>query len=82
MISSTEIIVEFLMLKEEFGIKLKESRKAQKMSQKQVADRLGVAQPVYQRFEAGIYECNYEQLKTLCDIFDVSADFLLGRTDF
>ena len=27
------------MLKEEFGIKLKESRKAQKMSQKQVADK-------------------------------------------
>ena len=70
------------MLKEELGKKLKEARISQKLSQTQVAERLGIAQPVYQRFEAGIYECNYEQLKTLCDILDISADYLLGRADY
>lgn len=70
------------MLKEDLGLRLKETRKQLNLTQKQVADRLGVAQPVYQRFEKGIYECNYEQLRTLCEIFDVSADYLLGMKGY
>ncbi len=49
--------------------------------QKDVAEMLGVAQPVYQRFEAGVYECNYEQLARLSEIFDVTVDYLLGKAD-
>lgn len=70
------------MIKDELGRKLKECRTVMKLSQREVARRLGVAQPVYQRFEKGIYECNYEQLRALCDIFDVTADYLLGRKNF
>ncbi|MCH5157425.1 MAG: helix-turn-helix transcriptional regulator [Clostridiales bacterium] len=70
------------MLKEEIGKKLKEARIQVGLTQKEVADRLGVAQPIYQRFEKGIYECSYEQLKALCDLFDISADYLLGRKEF
>ena len=66
------------MLKEDLGFRLKEARKQLNLTQKQVAEKLGVAQPVYQRFEKGVYECNYEQLKTLCEILDISADYLLG----
>ena len=51
------------------------------LTQKQVAEKLGVAQPVYQRFERGIFECSYEQLFKLSEIFDVSIDFLLGKAD-
>ncbi len=47
----------------------------------QVAAYLGIAQPMYQRYEKGIYECNYEQIVKLYDLFDVTADFLLCRTD-
>lgn len=70
------------MMKEEVGARLKECRLMNKMTQKEVAQRLGVAQPVYQRFEKGIYECSYEQLFRLCEIFDVSADYLLGRETY
>ena len=70
------------MLKEQIGKKLKEARLQANLTQKEVADRLGVAQPIYQRFEKGVYECNYEQLKALCDLFDISADYLLGRETF
>ncbi|MBQ8178716.1 MAG: helix-turn-helix transcriptional regulator [Clostridia bacterium] len=70
------------MLKEELGEKLKELRLQLGISQRAVAAKLGVAQPVYQRFEKGIFECNYEQLKRLCDIYDVSADYLLGRKNY
>jgi hypothetical protein len=46
-----------------------------------VAEMLEVAQPVYQRFESGVFECNYEQLVKLSTIFDVSIDYLLGKAD-
>ncbi|MDR2090226.1 MAG: helix-turn-helix domain-containing protein [Clostridiales bacterium] len=69
-------------MKEEVGKKLKECRKGMSLSQRDVARLLGVAQPVYQRFEKGTYECSYEQLVRLCDIFDVSADYLLGRKEY
>ena len=70
------------MLKENVGKRFKECRKLSGKTQKQVADELGVAQPVYQRFEKGTFECNYEQLVRLADIFDVSVDFLLGRKEY
>ena len=70
------------MLREELGAKLKECRITMGLTQKTVAERLGVAQPVYQRFEKGTFECNYEQLKALCTIFEVSSDYLLGLSDY
>ena len=70
------------MLKHDLGKKLKEAREQAHMTQKEVAQKLGVAQPVYQRFEKGTFECTYEQLKALCDIFDISADYLLGREHY
>lgn len=69
-------------MKEEVGKRLLESRKASKMTQLEVAKRIGVAQPVYQRFEKGVYECSYEQLVKLCDLFDISCDYLLGRKEW
>lgn len=69
-------------MKEEVGKRFYQCRKALKLSQNEVAKHLGVAQPVYQRFEKGIFECSYEQLSLLADLFDVSVDFLLGRTDY
>lgn len=70
------------MLKEEVGKRLKECRIQLKMTQRDVANILNVAQPVYQRFEKGIFECNYSQLCELCKLYEVSADYLLGLTDF
>lgn len=68
-------------MKEEVGKRFKECRKVLNLTQKEVAEKLGVAQPVYQRFEKGIFECNYSQLVTLSDIFGVSIDYLLGKED-
>lgn len=69
-------------LKNNLGTKLKERRQQLNMTQKQVADILGVAQPVYQRFEKGTFECSYSQLAELCKLFDISADYLLGLKDY
>lgn len=69
-------------LKNDVGIRLKERRQQLNMTQRDVAKAIGVAQPVYQRFEKGIFECNYAQLVALCKLFDISADYLLGLTDY
>ena len=69
-------------IKSELGRRLKERRLQLHMTQRQVAEHLGVAQPVYQRFEKGIYECNYAQLVAICKLFDLSSDYLLGLTEY
>lgn len=69
-------------LKEEVGRKLKERREQLNMTQRKVANALGVSQPVYQRFEKGIFECNYSQLVALCKLYDISADYLLGLNEY
>lgn len=71
-----------MFLKEEVGKRLKECRDSLNLSQRDVAKLLGVAQPVYQRFEKGIFECSYEQLLRLSEIFDVSLDYLFGKKIF
>lgn len=75
------IIILKYNMKEEVGKRLKECRTAMNLTQRDVAKLMGVAQPIYQRFEKGIFECNYEQLVKLAEIFDVSIDYLLGRKD-
>ena len=69
-------------LKEIVGQKLKERRLQLNMTQRQVAAALGIAQPIYQRFEKGIYECSYSQLAAICKLYDISADYLLGLKEY
>ena len=69
-------------LKEKVGQRLKERRLELQMTQRQVALQLGIAQPVYQRFEKGIFECSYAQIVAICNLFDISADYLLGISNY
>ncbi|MCL2412292.1 MAG: helix-turn-helix domain-containing protein [Treponema sp.] len=69
----------YLMLS--FSVKLKELRKLNCATQKQIADSLGVREQTYQKYEYGQNEPNMETLVKLADYFDVSADYLLGRSD-
>lgn len=75
-------IVIMAELKEEVGNRLRECRLSLGLTQTQIAQKLGVAQPVYSRFENGQFECTYEQLIMLSNIFDTSIDYLLGKCDF
>ncbi len=71
-----------LPLKEEVGKRMRERRLQLKLTQREVAEKLGIAQPVYQRFEKGVYECNYAMLAAVCKLYDVSADYLLGLDEY
>ncbi len=70
------------MIKDEFGKRLKESRKVAGFTQRQVADKLNMTQQQYSRFENGKFELNYEQIIFVCRLFDVSSDYLLGLSEF
>ncbi|WP_204741589.1 helix-turn-helix domain-containing protein [Intestinimonas butyriciproducens] len=65
----------------EFYIRLKEIRRHRKKTLKETADRLGIQLRSYQAYESGDREPNIARLIVLADFFDVSLDYLLGRTD-
>ena len=69
-------------IKVEVGKRLKEARRIAGLTQKEVASKLLMTQQQYSRFENGIFELNYEQIIFLCNLYDVSADFLLGLSGF
>ena len=64
-----------------FDERLTELRKQYKYTQRQMADILGISQPSYIRYENDTSEPTQENLVKLADAFDVSVDYLLGRSD-
>ena len=62
-----------------FCDRLIEQRKPNKLTQRKVAESLGITQPSYIRYEKGDSEPTLENLVKLADLFDVSIDYLLGR---
>ena len=48
------------------------------MTQKDVADNIGVAKSTYSLYESGNREPNVQTIKKLADLLNVSADDLLG----
>lgn len=55
-------------------------RKERGLSQKQVANDMGISQALLSHYEKGIRECGLEFLIKISDYFEVSCDYLLGRT--
>ena len=55
-------------------------REERGLSQKKAADDLGISQPLLSHYEKGIRECGLDFVVKVADYYDVSADYLLGRT--
>lgn len=55
-------------------------RKERGLSQKQAASDLGISQALLSHYEKGIRECGLEFLSRAADYYEVSTDYLLGRT--
>ena len=64
----------------EIGNRLKELRENNNIKQFQVADALHISQQNYSRYENGHVEFPLNMLVQLADYFDVSVDYLLGRS--
>ena len=63
------------------GQRLKELRKLRRVGQKEMAELLGLSLRTYQFYESGAYDPSLPNLMVLADYFQVSTDYLLGRTD-
>ncbi len=64
-----------------FGEKIKEFRISLGLTQKELAQKIGQTQSTIFYWEKNINEPSISSLKKLCEVFDVSADYLLGLTD-
>lgn len=64
-----------------FSNRLKNLRTNKNIMQKEMAKYLELATLSYQRYEYGEREPSFDKLIKLCDYFDVSVDYILGRTD-
>lgn len=60
---------------------LREIRNRQKLSMKSLGNEIGVSESTISLYETGKRQPDNDTLKKLCDYFNVSADYLLGRTD-
>lgn len=63
------------------GDKLHSLRTEMKLTQKQVADRIGLAISAVSSYESGTRYPSYETLIKLSRMFHVSTDYLLGLTE-
>ena len=55
-------------------------RKERGLSQKSAAEQLGVSQALLSHYEKGIRECGLEFVVKVADFYNVSTDYLLGRS--
>lgn len=64
-----------------FAERLVYLRKSRGLTQKQVYEAIGMSMLGYQRYEYGQREPAYQNLIALAEYFQVSIDFLTGRTN-
>ena len=62
-------------------MRLKELRAERNLYQKDIASMLGIDRTTYAKYETGDSEPNFETLKKIAEIFNVTTDYLLGRTE-
>ena len=68
-------------MKEILAKRLKECRKAKGLTQMQVATYCDITEKAYQNYELMTREPKLEILVRIADLFQVSLDYLTGRTD-
>lgn len=65
----------------DFKERLKEQRNFNQLTQKAVAQRLGISPSCYAGYESGYREPDLNMLKKICKLLKVSSDYLLGLED-
>ena len=64
-----------------FSERLIQLRMDRDVSQAAIAKEIGVSSRIYQEYEYGKSEPKMRNLVSIADFFDVSLDYLTGRTD-
>lgn len=63
-------------LTQSVGKNLKQARKSENLTQKDVAALLNMPQQQYSRYETGAIELNYRQIVVLCKLYKISPNDL------
>lgn len=58
--------------------RLRNLREDHDKTQQEIADYLGTSQTMYARYERGANELPIRHLISLCEYYNVSADYILG----
>ena len=66
----------------EIRYRIRELRKEKCLTQKQLAKMLNKSETGLASWEQGLSEPNVNDIRQLCEIFSISADYLLGLNDF
>lgn len=69
-------------MKLKLGERLKELRLEKRLTQAEIAKALGLNSVTYLRYEKSQREPPLELLITIADYYDVTLDYLFGRTNF
>ena len=64
-----------------FCERLKQLRQERGLKQREMAERLGLALSSYQAYEYAYRYPDFQGLIAIADLFDVSIDYLVGRSD-
>lgn len=64
-----------------FGERLRQLRAVSKMSQRELAQRIGMSKSSVSMFESGDREPGLETLEAIADTFNVDLDYLMGKSD-
>ena len=64
-----------------YNIRIRDLREDRDLKQKHLAELLNVHQSTYSDYELGRLNIPVPALNTLADFYQVSVDYLLGRTD-
>lgn len=62
-----------------FGDRIAHLRTKKKLTQAELAKRIGITRASLSHYEKNRREPDYETLKRIADFFDVSTDYILGR---
>ncbi|WP_251548539.1 helix-turn-helix domain-containing protein [Pumilibacter intestinalis] len=61
---------------------IRELREEHNLSQQQLAEKLNTTQNTISKYETEVLDLSTAIIHKLCDIFNVSSDYLLGRKDY
>ncbi len=63
-------------------VSIKALRKSKSMTQKELAQALGISRATVAKYEAGLRTPNMDMIMKLSDVLGCTTDYLLGRTSF
>lgn len=64
-----------------FSERLRELRTQFGYSQQDLADKMDATKQMISQYERGVRKPDLDTLTALCDIFNVSSDYLMGKSD-